>query len=41
MKNLDSPPTWRVNCQMVRYGQPTSHLGNLMEGLQEVVWVAN
>jgi hypothetical protein len=21
-KNLDSTPTWRANCQMVRYGQP-------------------
>jgi hypothetical protein len=25
-KNLDSAPTWRANCQMVRSGQPTGAL---------------
>jgi hypothetical protein len=26
MKNLDSAPTWRTNCQMVRSEQPTGVL---------------
>jgi hypothetical protein len=26
MKNLDSAPTWRTNCQMVRSGKPTGVL---------------